>query len=225
VLHPTFDADAASILINLPGYRVLSATEATADRPRAVLVESTDQQGACPSCGVLSSRVHSRPVEPVKDVSCGDAPLLVGIRKRRYTCTETRCPRKTFTEATEQLPSQARVTTRLATRVITALRAEPRAVSRVADETGLAWPTVMRLLAATVDLASGVDGRHVRRHGIDEHRFRTVKFVRDPDTAKVTRLEPWSIMFTGPDQGGQRPPGCPSRCRCSRPSPPGGASC
>jgi hypothetical protein len=139
-------------------------------------------------------------VEPVKDVSCGDAPLLVGVHKRRYTCTETRCPRKTFTEATEQLPSQARVTTRLATRVITALRAEPRAVSRVADETGLAWPTVMRLLAATVDLASGVDGRHVRRLGIDEHRFRTVKFVRDPDTAKVTRLEPWSIMFTGPDK-------------------------
>lgn len=50
---------------------------------------------------------------------------------------------------------------------IAALRAEPRTVSRVANEVGLAWPTVMRLLTSTVDLASGVDGRHVRRLGID----------------------------------------------------------
>jgi transposase len=201
VLHPTFDADAASILFNLPGYRVLSATEASEGLPRQVLVEATDPEGACPDCGVLSGRVHSRPVQQVKDLSCGGEALAVRVRKRRYVCLEVACSRRTFTEATEQLPSRARVTTRLAANVITALRAEPRAVSRVADQAGLSWPTVMRLLASTVDLASGVDGRHVRRLGIDEHRFRTVKFIRDPDTDRVTRLEPWSIMFTDLDTG------------------------
>jgi transposase len=85
--------------------------------------------------------------------------------------------------------------------VLTACRAEPRAVSRVAHEAGLAWPTVMRLLTSTIDLTTGVDRRHVRRLGIDEHRFRTVRYLRDPDTSAVTRVEPWSIVFTDLDTG------------------------
>ena len=40
--HPTFDADAASILFNLPDYRVVSATPATSDQPRRVLIETIE---------------------------------------------------------------------------------------------------------------------------------------------------------------------------------------
>lgn len=46
VHHPTFDADAASILFSLPGYRVVSATPAIGDQPRQVLIETIEAEGA-----------------------------------------------------------------------------------------------------------------------------------------------------------------------------------
>ena len=176
--NPTFDADAASILFNLPDYRVVSATPASGDQPRQVLIETVTAEGACPSCGVFSARVQARPVQHVKDVPCGGDRLDVLVRKRRYACAEPDCPRRTFTERTDQLPARARVTTRLAEQVIGACRAEPRAVSRVAHEAGLSWPTVMQLLTSTIDVRGGhVDTRHIRRLGIDEHRFRRVRYT------------------------------------------------
>ena len=198
--QPTFDVDAAPILFNLPGYRVISAAPAAGEMPRQVLIESIDAEGACPSCGVLSARVQARPIQHVKDVPCGGERIDVLVRKRRYNCLEPVCPRRTFTEQTDQLPSRARLTTRLAAQVITACRLEPRAVSRVADEAGLTWPTVMRLLTSTIDLAHQVDTRHVRHLGIDEHRFRRVRYTRD-EHGTVTRVEPWSIVFTDLDTG------------------------
>ena len=199
--QPTFDADPASILFNLPGYRVICVTPAVGDMPRQVTVETIGTEDACPSCGVPSGRIQARPVQQVKDVTCGGERLDVLVRKRRYVCAESACPRATFTEQTDQLPARARVTTRLAQQVITACRLEPRAVSRVADEAGLAWPTVMRLLTATIEVVTAVDTRHVRHLGIDGHRFRSVRYLRDPDTNAVTRIEPWSIVFTDLDTG------------------------
>ncbi|MFK5648024.1 hypothetical protein ACI3ET_16120 [Ornithinimicrobium sp. LYQ121] len=64
--QPTFDVDPASILFNLPGYRVVSASPAVGERPRQVLIETIEAEGACPSCGVLSARVQARPRQHVK---------------------------------------------------------------------------------------------------------------------------------------------------------------
>jgi hypothetical protein len=100
VFQPTFDADPASLLFNLPDYRVVCVTAAVGDDPRQVVVETIDTEGACPACGVLSSRVQARPVQEVKDVTCGGERLAVSVRKRRYVCAETACPRRTFTEQT-----------------------------------------------------------------------------------------------------------------------------
>lgn len=200
MLKPTHDADAASILFNLPGYRVLSVHR-EADGHRQVLVESEEAEGACPSCGVLTSRVQARPRQQVKDLPCGGEPVTVLVRKRRYVCTEDLCPRRTFTEVTDQLPARARLTTRLAGAVVNALRVEPRAVSGVAAQHELSWTTTMRLVSSTVDVDGHADYRHVRHLGVDEHRFRRVRYVRDADTGSTTRVEPWSIVFTDLDTG------------------------
>ena len=61
MFQPTHDADAASILFNLPGYRVLCVVRG--EGSREVLVETVADEGACPDCGVLSSRVQARPVQ------------------------------------------------------------------------------------------------------------------------------------------------------------------
>src|SRR5690625_1696928 len=200
VFNDTHRRDVASILFNLPGYRVISAWYDDQGQ-RVVMIETAASEDGCPSCGVMSSRVHSRPVQQVKDVTCGGQPVVVRVRKRRYVCAEERCPRGTFTEVTDQLPARARLTTRLAAAVTGALRTEPRAVSGVAGEHRLSWTTVMRLVTQTLDVDGHADARLVRHLGVDEHRFRRVRYVRDADTGRTTRVEPWSIVFTDLDTG------------------------
>lgn len=204
MFKPTHDADAASILFNLPGYRVLAAGHhgpgEDVDGGRWVLVEAVAAEGGCPDCGVLSGRVHARPVQVVKDVPVGGQMLEVRVCKRRFRCQEVGCGRATFVEETDELPYRARFTTRLAEKTLAALRAEPRSVHAVTVESGLSWPTVMGLLTSTVDLATIPEQRLVRKLGVDEHRFRRVRYVRD-QTGGVTRVEPWSVMLTDLDTG------------------------
>lgn len=44
------------------------------------------------------------------------------------------------------------------------------------------------------ELIGNVDRMFIRRLGVDEHRFRKVRYARGR-TRKVTRIEPWSIVF------------------------------
>lgn len=174
MLKPTHDADAASILFNLPGYRVLAVGHINPDSEDAgrwALVEAVAAEGGCPDCGVLSGRIHARPVQVVKDVPCGGEALEVRVCKRRFRCQEAACARATFVEESDELPFRARFTTRLAAKTLAALRAEPRSVHAVTVESGLSWPTVMGLLTSTVDLATIPERGLVTKLGVDEHRF------------------------------------------------------
>ena len=56
--------DAATVLYNLPGYRVLHAVD-VAGAGRQVLVEPVELVGHCPDCGFDSARVHSRAAFPL----------------------------------------------------------------------------------------------------------------------------------------------------------------
>jgi transposase len=188
------------VLFNLPGYRVLDAC----DDPdsvggRWVLVEPEDPVGYCPDCGFDSARVHSRPVSRVADVAVGGR-VEVWVRKRRLLCGNDTCTRRTFVQATEQVGYRARVTTRLADQVVSSLAAEPRSISAVAAEAGVSWRTAMRLVTATVTAVHDIDAVPVRRLGIDEHRFRRVRYVR-LDDGRCVRIEPWSVVFTDLDRG------------------------
>ena len=185
------------MLFNLPGYRVLDAQDDLA--VRWALVEPVDRVGHCPDCGFDSARVHSRPVSRVADVPIAGR-LEVRVRKRRLWCDNGTCDRVTFTQTTDQLGLRARITTRLAGRVVDALTTEPRSVSAVGAEVGVAWPTVMRLVAATVTAVHDPDRVAVRRLGVDEHRFRRMRFVKLADGPTV-KIDPWSIMFTDLDTG------------------------
>ena len=185
------------MLFNLPGYRVLDAQDDLVGR--RALVEPVDPVGHCPDCGFDSTRVHSRPVSRVADVPLGGR-LEVRVRKRRLWCDNTSCDRVTFTQTTDQLGLRARITTRLAARVVDALATEARSVSGVAAEVAVSWPTVMRLVAATVTAVHDPDRVLVRRLGVDEHRFRRMRFVKLPDGPTV-KIDPWSIMFTDLDTG------------------------
>ncbi len=103
--------DAASVLFDLAGYRVLDAVD-TDDGRRQVKIASTRLEAGCLSCGVLSARVHQRVEQRLVDVPVAGR-LEVVLVKRRFACVEPLCHTRTFVQASEQVPPRARVRTRL----------------------------------------------------------------------------------------------------------------
>ena len=200
MIEPTCSQrDAASVLFNLSGYRVVEAVDGPLGI-RKVVVESLDREGGCPSCGVLTCRVHQRTLQRVRDVQVGGA-VEVWWRKRRFACIESGCGRRTFTEHTRQVPVRARCTVRLREAVLGAVAWAGRAVLEVAASFGVAWWTVQAVINTAAKAMANPDARPVRHLGIDEHRYRRVRFFRDPDTAKWCRYEPWMTTMVDLDTG------------------------
>src|SRR5699024_1468093 len=117
-LHTGSQRDAASTIFNLPDYHVIDAIDLP-DGGRRVVIASTVPPG-CPSCGVLATKVHSRRSQHVRDVPVAGAMAVVWA-KRRWFCLEPACARRTFWEATDQVPHRARSTTRLRNQIVAAV--------------------------------------------------------------------------------------------------------
>jgi hypothetical protein len=71
--------------------------------PRVEAVDAPVTEAGCPSGGMLSSRVHQRTRQRMRDVGF-DGLVRVWWVKKRWRCGERVCPRVTFTESTEQVP-------------------------------------------------------------------------------------------------------------------------
>lgn len=179
--------DAASTIFNLPGYRVIDAVDLP-DVGRRVTVASTDPPG-CPGCGVIATKVHSRRLQRVRDVPVAGAVEVVWA-KRRWFCSEPRCGRGTFAEATRQVPRFARSTRRLKDQVVAAVIVSGRAAAEVARAHQISWWLVQSALTSAAVMLPDVDDVVVTRLGIDEHRYRSVRFFRDQSGA-WRRYEPW----------------------------------
>jgi transposase len=120
--------------------------------------------------------------------------------KRRWFCDEGRCPRGTFSEVTEQVPAFARSTARLCQALVAAVVVSGRAASEVARAHRVSWWLVQGMLSAAADLIGDPDDVLVRRLGVDEHRYRAVRFFRD-ETGGWRRSEPWMTTLVDTDTG------------------------
>lgn len=189
--------DAASAIFNLPDYQVLSAVE-DAEGVRRIEVETTAPPG-CPVCGVLAVRVHSRRRQRLRDLPVA-GPVELVWAKRRWFCDEARCRRKTFSEVTDQVPAYARSTARLCQALLSAVVSSGRAASEVARAHRVSWWLVASMISAAADLLTDPDDVVVRRLGVDEHRYRSVRFFRDPDGG-WQRYEPWMTTLVDTDTG------------------------
>jgi transposase len=190
--------DAASVLFDLPGYRVESAVDLP-DGGREVVIAAVAAEAACPNCGVLSRRVHQRTWQRLRDVPVAGRVGVVLVR-RRFACAEAACARRTFVEVSDEVPLRARTTTRLRGVVLDAVVRAGRVVSEVAATHGVSWWTVQRTVLAAAVLLTDPDTVVVRRLGIDEHRYRSVRFYRDTAGA-WRRFEPWMTTIVDADTG------------------------
>lgn len=190
--------DAATAIFNLPDYRVLS-TEILGFGRRRILVESIVESG-CPDCGVIGTRRHSRRRQRIRDIPVA-GPVEVIWSKHRYFCDEAECPRRTFFESTLEVPRRARSTGRLRNMLVSAVIDSGRAATETAVAHGVSWWLVQRALNLAATRLPDVDKLRPRMLGIDEHRFRSVRFFRDPATGAWKRFEPWMSTIVDLDTG------------------------
>ena len=98
------------------------------------------------------------------------------------------------------MPAFARSTARLARALVDAVVVSGRAAAEVARAHRVSWWLVASMLSAAADLLTDPDDVLVRRLGIDEHRYRQVRFFRD-EHGGWRRYEPWMTTLVDADTG------------------------
>lgn len=190
--------DAATAIFNLPDYRVTGIEVLTFGRPR-ICVGATSEAG-CPSFGVISTRVHSCRPQRLRDIPVA-GPVEVLCAKRRLFCDQYLCPRRAFTEETAQVPRRAGSTRRLREALVSAVIGSGRTAAEAAASFGVSWWLVQRALDPAALTLPDVDALARRMLGIDKHRYRSMRFFRDPATKAWKRYEPWMTTIVDMDTG------------------------
>jgi transposase len=185
-------SDATSVLFGLEDeFVVVEVQRIDASRVK-VLIEQLVREAPCPECGVFTAAVKDRPVMRLKDLPASGQAVELWWRKRRLICVEPLCPRKSFTQTSTAVRPRGRVTERLRDRVATAIASSNRAVSDVAAEYTVSWRTAHKALVAAAARWLP-EPSPTSRLGIDETRFRSIRWVLDGITWK--RSDPWLTSF------------------------------
>ncbi len=121
--------------------------------------------------------------------------------KLRWFCDEVLCDRKSFNEATAEVPRRARSARRLRDSLVAAVIGSGRAFSEAAAAFGDSWWLVQKTANNETLTLPDVDQLSPRMLGIDEHRYRSVRFYQDPATKAWKRFEPWMTTIVDLDTG------------------------
>jgi transposase len=192
-------SDPTAVLFGLEAeFSVVSVTR-TDPSSVMVTVEQAAREGPCPACGVLTAAVKDRPLMRIKDLPASGQLVELWWRKRRLVCAEVLCPRRSFTQTSDAIRPRARVTERLRDQVAHAIAGSNRAVAEVAREYGVSWPTAHKALVAAAARWLP-EPEPTSRLGIDETRFRSVRWVLDGITWK--RSDPWLTSFVDCSRNG-----------------------
>jgi transposase len=129
-------------------------------------------EAACPECGTVSRRVHSRYCRTLADAAVGGRPVAIALAVRRFFCAAPGCPRKTFAEQVDGLTTRyARKTPLLAGMLGSiAVALAGRAGSRLAA--GLGVPASRQVLLRLVMAAPDPAAAEPRVLGVDDFAIR-----------------------------------------------------
>ena len=104
--------ESTSVLLGLEDeFTVLQLERIDADTVH-VVIEVIDPEGACPECGVLTSRIKERPLVRVKDLPASGQRTDLWWLKRRLVCREPACGTATFTQQSRAVPARSRLAKR-----------------------------------------------------------------------------------------------------------------
>jgi transposase len=138
----------------------------------AFAVASTAPSCPCPSCGVLSDRVHSHYLRTLADLPCHDQPVVLRLTVRRFRCISPACPQAVFCERLpEVVGPKARTTDRLLlSHSLIGLALGGEAGARLAED--LACPTSPDTLLRRVKQFDGESLPEPRFVGVDDWAWR-----------------------------------------------------
>ena len=185
-------SDPAAMLVGLETEFTVLRVERTGPAAVKLIIEQAAREGPCPGCGVLTVAVKERPLVRVKDLPACGQQIELWWRKRRLWCRESLCPRRSFTQTCEVIRPRARITERLRDKLALAIAGSNRPVTDVAAEYGVSWPTAHKALVAAAARWLP-EPTPTSRLGIDETRFRSVRWILDDITWK--RSNPWLTSF------------------------------
>jgi transposase len=161
----------ATLLLSLDGLAVTAVEPAAAETLRVQVATADETAAACPTCGVISTRVKEYVCTRPRDLPQGRTRMELVWRKRRWYCREPWCGRKSFTESMPAVPAGARITTRLREHagglVVDGLCATVAAAGRM---TGVSWPTAMDAVRAAAERVLDEAPDPVQVLGVDEVR-------------------------------------------------------
>ena len=160
----------AEALLGLPGFRVLEVTQTPEEL--VVRIETTAEFVGCSGCG-MRAESQDRVEVAIRDLPCFGRPARLVWRKRRWRCREPGCDHKTWTERSQHLDAQVVLTRRAGAEACRQVGELARPVSRVAEEFGVCWWTVMNAVIEHGTPLVDDPGRvgRVRQLGIDETSF------------------------------------------------------
>ena len=184
--------EATSVLFGIEDEFDVLSVDRTGPEQVKMIIETRFMEAPCPACGVISVRVKDRPLRRIRDLPACGQRVELWWRKRRLLCPEPLCPRRSFTQESVAIRPRARVSERLRDKLATAIAAGNRAVSEVAVEYGVSWPTAHKALIAAAARWLP-EPALTRRLGIDETRFRSVRWLLDGATWR--RSDPWLTSF------------------------------
>lgn len=138
-----------------------------------VWVSSTAREVACPTCGLPTSRVHSRYGRRLADAAICGQTVALRLRARRFFCDGTECPVRTFAEQPAGVATRHARRTPLSRAMLTsiAVALAGRAGARLTAALGCSASasTLLRLLRALPErpiggvTALGVDDFAIRK--------------------------------------------------------------
>ena len=199
---------AATALLGIPGLVVTSVTVTGDGWTVADVITGPAAEAArcCPKCGATATRVKERPRTAPRDVLIGDRQILLRWGKTRWYCSNPDCDQGTFTEALPAVPSRARLTARLRTRLGECIGDDLMSAVATARRYGVSDRTAARAFDAyaSQQLAGLDDEQDLgEAAGIDEFRRGAPAHGTDPETGEpVQTRSQWLTHLVDLGTGG-----------------------
>ena len=129
-------------------------------------------EAACPKCGTVSGRVHSRYSRTLADAAIGGRQAVIVLVVRRFFCLAPGCASKTFAEQVDGLTTRYARKTPLLSGVLgrIAVALAGRAGSRLAS--GLGVPASRQVMIRLVMAAPDPEAASPRVVGVDDFAIR-----------------------------------------------------